>query len=531
MKNKYIYLSALALGLVACEPEFKNEIDGGTYSSGDADFTSYVALGNSLTAGYMDGTVFRTSQQNSFPKMLSEQFAVAGGGEFTQPSYEEDAQNKGGLTLMGNVVGATRMIINAQVGGPQNIAGTPSIEVSNLQQRAYHNMGVPGAKSFHLLAEGYGNIQAVALGKANPYFVRHATSPTATVLGDAMSMNPTFFTNWIGSNDILSYATNGGAQADGQTPALDHNETGNLDSSTYGSNDITNAQVFQMVYANMTNILTSNGAKGVVATIPAVTSIPYFTTVPYNPITAEVINANPQAALLKQLFQFLAQATGGRIQALKTTPGQKNPVLIYDADLTDIGAQITSYANASGNATLMALSAQLGAIYGKARSATSQDLMVLPSSSVIGTVNANSVAPLNVNGVTFPLQNKWVLTVAEQEKVTAAVTQFNSIIRSVAQSKGLAIADMNQILGSLANNDRFNGGLVTEDGQRYFANYFSTENLHTTLFSLDGVHPNAKGYAVITNEIIKVINKHYNAKLPMKDPSSYPGATILVSNN
>src|SRR5690606_11566403 len=112
---------------------------------------------------------------------------------------------------------------------PQNIAGMPTIEISNLQEKAYNNMGVPGAKSFHLLVPGYGNVAGVATGQANPYFVRHATSPTASVLGDAMSMNPTFFINWIGANDILSYATNGGANSDGNSPATDHNQTGNID--------------------------------------------------------------------------------------------------------------------------------------------------------------------------------------------------------------------------------------------------------------------------------------------------------------
>ena len=74
------------------------------------------------------------------------------------------------------------------------------------------------------------------------------------------------------------------------------------------------------------------------------------------------------------------------------------------------------------------------------------------------------------------------------------------------------------------------GGLRIEDGTIYTANYFSSATASTVLFSLDGVHPNAKGYAVITNEIIKVINRHYNANLPFVYASSFPGATILRTN-
>ena len=47
----------------------------------------------------------------------------------------------------------------------------------------------------------------------NPYYARFATAPgTSTVLGDALAVNPTFFTFWLGNNDILGYAAGGGAE-------------------------------------------------------------------------------------------------------------------------------------------------------------------------------------------------------------------------------------------------------------------------------------------------------------------------------
>ena len=68
-------------------------------------------------------------------------------------------------------------------------------------------MGVPGAKSFHLLFDGYGNPANLATATANPYFVRMASSTTATMLGDAMAQSPSFFTlSEIGGNDVLGYA-------------------------------------------------------------------------------------------------------------------------------------------------------------------------------------------------------------------------------------------------------------------------------------------------------------------------------------
>ena len=94
MKNKFIYLAVLAAGFASCEPEFENEVNA-NYTSGDADFSTYVAVGNSLTAGYMDGTVSRVGQTYSFPNLLAQKFALVGGGEFTQPSYADDVNNLG----------------------------------------------------------------------------------------------------------------------------------------------------------------------------------------------------------------------------------------------------------------------------------------------------------------------------------------------------------------------------------------------------------------------------------------------------
>jgi lysophospholipase L1-like esterase len=520
MKNKFIYLAIIAAGFASCEPEFENEV-GANYSSGEADFTSYVAIGNSLTAGYMDGTVSRVGQTYSYPNLLAQQFALVGGGAFTQPSYADDVNNLGGIQGLTG----TRLVINASVGGVQPIAGTPTITLAP-QATAYNNMGVPGAKSFHLRLPGYGNVAGVALGQANPYFVRHATTPTATVLADAMTKNPTFFTNWIGANDVLSYATNGGAKADGMTPADDHNSTGIMNPLAYGSNDITNSDLFESTYTNIINTLTNGGAKGVVCTIPSVTSIPYFTTVPFAPLSPTALGGATNIATLNaQLYGpldaiFTALGEPNRVNPLSATSA--NPILIFDADAPNRSAQIT--AALSGTLGVPTATA-FGMVFGRARQATAADLIVLPASSVIGSTNTAAPAGININGVTFPMANKWVLTANEKLKVANATASYNASIRSIAATKNLAVADMNSVMTQLVS------GLKIETGQIYTANYFSgsaTEGL--VLFSLDGVHPNARGYAVIANEMIKVINRHYHANLPLHNPSYFPGINIVGSN-
>ncbi|MTG96807.1 hypothetical protein NWE55_09875 [Myroides albus] len=533
MKKRYLLvLPALAL-LASCKPEISDKIDSGTYYPGNADFSTYVAVGNSLTAGFMDGTVYRSGQANSFPSILARQFEVVGGGQFTQPSFDKDINDVGGL-LFGGAVNPgfkTKMIINMSTGGPENIKGQSTLEATEQQKKAYHNAGVPGAKTFHLLSAGYGNPANLALGKANPYFVRTATSENVTVLEDALSLSPTFFSNWIGANDVLSYATSGGE-------GVDQNEKGGLNPGDYGANDITHVGVFQDVYGKITNALTANGAKGVVATIPDVTAIPYFTTVPYNPLTPELIGVDKidqLNGLIGMLKQILAKGgQGDRLQMISKEAA--NPLLIQDKSLADMSALLEMGIKQAVDAGLFPIKlepAQIKLIavsFGQARHATAKDLMLLTSKAEIGASLAQSTGNATIDamlkkGVTFPIGDEFVLNSVEQEKVKNATTQFNLIIKQIAAEKGLAVADMNDILNKAVS------GLRVEDGQIYTADYFKgMGNLNTVMFSLDGVHLNQRGYAFIAAEILRVINRHYDAKIPLVNPAVYPGPTLLPNN-
>ncbi len=83
--RKFIPFAAL-LGLVltGCQPDLENDINP---SKGTADFTTYIAVGNSLTAGVSDVGLTLEGQQNSFPALLAQQFRAVGGGDFCSASF------------------------------------------------------------------------------------------------------------------------------------------------------------------------------------------------------------------------------------------------------------------------------------------------------------------------------------------------------------------------------------------------------------------------------------------------------------
>ena len=496
MKKLLSILFSSTLLMVSCSDDDTTDspviIDGEDYTSGSADFSNYVSVGNSLTAGYSDQALFIEGQTNSFPNMLATKFALAGGGDFSIPFM---ADNLGGATLGGQTILGNRLFLDFSTGSPNPVpvSGTGTTEISTVLSGPFNNMGVPGSKIFHLAAPGYGNVQGVALGLANPYYARFASSSDATIIGDAVAQNPTFFSLWIGSNDILSFALAGGAGED---------QTGNPDPSTYGSNDITDPDVFAYTYNALLQGLTANGAKGVTANIPNVTSLPHFTTVPHNPVpldeaTAAQLNAGFAAYNNGLLyFQSLNLLTADEVakRTISFTAGTSNPVVILDEDLTDL----TAY-----NAALTNM-----------RQATAEDLIVLTARSFIGSVVNNN--PALINGVSVPLEDKWVLTPEEQTMITTATVSYNQTIAALAGQYGLAFFDANSYLEVVATT-----GVGLTDGSTVTSTYATGG-----AFSLDGVHPSPRGYALIANQFTAAINTTFGSNLPDTDPLEYKGLYI-----
>jgi len=500
---KRILISTIAVSAllfnISCDTDFDQDVSSIVVSKGDADFTKYVALGNSLTSGYRDNALYIDGQNESYPSMIAQQMQLAGGGAFKQPMMPN---NTGGFTNLPGFAGK----LNLQVvnGALSPVPSAPAAALDNVTPGGpYQNLGVPGAKSFHLGAAGYGNMAGLATGQANPYYVRFATSGTSSVIGDAVAQAPTFFSLWIGNNDVLSYATSGGTGVD---------QTGNTNPATYGSNDITDPNVFASVISGYVNALTANGAKGVMANIPNVTSIPFFTRVPYNPLTPALLGSNI-TALNSGLYGPLKQAltafgAGDRINLLSATSA--NPLLIVDNSLTNLSAQLTLALTPSlGVQTATAF----GQIYGQARQATSEDLVLLSTSSVIGTPVTGAPASINLNGISYPLANQYILTKTEKNKVLTATAAYNASLKAIATSKGLAFVDANAKMIELSKASG-----IQFDGVKYTATFVTGGT-----FSLDGVHLTGRGYALIANEFIKAINTTYKSTLPMVNVNSYSG--------
>ncbi len=525
MNTQYKWLLLfLIFGCIACESD-DNTTDTSeeiVITSGNADFSKYVAVGNSLTAGFTDGALFIAGQENSLPNILAKQFALAGGGEFTQPLMSDNTGGFlfGGIPMDDGSFGP-RLYFYSDPNpdddfdsGPYPLGIVPDMldfspelpgtEATINIGSSFNNMGVPGAKSFHLLAEGYGNAAGLAVEPplANPYFVRMASSPTASVIGDATNQNPTFFSLWIGNNDVLGYATTGGDDTD----------------------PITDEATFTLSYNSIVASLISEGAKGVAFNIPDVTSIPHFTTVPYAPLDPTNPSFGSQIPTLNENFaglNLVFAALNVPERSITFATDAASPVVIKDESLTDLSGDITTtlinIGVDPGQATIT------GILYGQARPANENDLLVLPSSSIIGEVNPDAITMLtglglsleeagllSVNGVTYPLEDKWVLIPSEQEEITNATTSFNTIIDAAVKEAGLAFVDANAILKE-----------ASENGAQFDEFLLQDDLVFGGAFSLDGIHLTARGYAFIANKAIDEINNTYGSNIPLVKAADY----------
>ncbi|TWI96225.1 GDSL-like lipase/acylhydrolase family protein [Mucilaginibacter frigoritolerans] len=431
--KKHIYIIAGLFLLAACKPEVKTA----QLTHGSANFSRFIAVGNSLTAGYADGGLYLDGQLNSYPSIMAGQMQSVGGGSFNQPLFTSaQANGSGYLQLTGfNADGTpitTPVTTDLAIRGILPVPGFGNVTLYTKYTGDIENYGVPGIKLLNITYAPYGNL--------NGYFERllpnDAPTNTTDYLDFVTAKPFTFFSDWLGNNDALLYATSGGA-----------------------GDVLTDETTFAQLYSLSISKLTATGAKGVVATIPDVTSIPYFNTVTVNAIVAGVQKLNPA------------------VQGI--------------------------YINALVSGTTYA-----------PRLATAKDLIVLTfPTSMIGQLVSTPYGELPYGLTPYsPIDNQYVLDANEIALTQEHVLSFNSTITSIAASKGLAVFDAYTFLNNIKQN-----GLVI-DGLNLNSNYISGG-----LFSLDGVHLTPRGYAIVANEFIKAINSKYGSNIPLANVANYRG--------
>jgi lysophospholipase L1-like esterase len=241
----FAFIAGVVLILSACD-EYNELTAPPPVDSGNADFSRFVTIGNSLTANYQSSSLYQSVQKYSYGKLIADVMAVS----FEQPLVADPGT--GGRLEIESLSPFT-LFTNPNVGVPLNIS----------HPAPYNNLGVPGAFLFDVLnaTNSTDCFTALFAGVENPMFdliLRNSALGIGSQFLQAQALNPTFVTLWIGNNDVLGFATSGGTAPAEPT-----------DVST----------IFAPLYTATGDAIASLGADVVVGNIPDVSTIPFFTTV------------------------------------------------------------------------------------------------------------------------------------------------------------------------------------------------------------------------------------------------------------
>ncbi len=376
---------------------------------GAEHFQDFACIGNSLTAGYMDGGLVMNGQVNSFPQLLAASFG------FTQENWMQPMINFPGIGTSDTgdpslVAGVLRFD-----GASVSLAGvTPLADVQATLLAAalwpvpYNNLGVPGATTLDVTNALDSSTSQVPGNSYFDFILRNPTFGNVNMADQAIALGPKIMTCWIGNNDILGGATSG-------TPVI--------------GVTITPPAAFAVMYTALLDRLTDGVETRhgytpliVVGNVPSIANAPYF--VP------------------KALFDVMA---GGAIPTVEEAVYVRFPALSY-----------------------------LGA------------------------------------GGPLPLPAEYTLTQAEVDEVGTAVTEYNAAIAAeVAARDNVVLYDANAVLAGLDPNTEGAHFLALLGGGLDVATAAAT-----TYFSLDGIHPNNRGYALVANGMIDVINAELGTDVP-----------------
>jgi len=424
MVRKIVIVLFVSGFAASCKPKY----EAPELTAGEINPARFVMIGGCQTAGYMDDALTDYGQENSLANMIAGQLSEVGGGAFYQPLVSGSSV---GISMTG--LSVLQLGYKTDCEGATSLspvrkatAGDGTIWTEQLYSATsnFGNYGIPGARISDLETAGYGS--------SNAFFGRMASGPGASVLGDAIAQNPTFFALNVGLDEVVTYAKSG---ATGAT--------------------LLPKQEFEQVYGTLLSQLTSAGAKGVISTLPDVTQMPYFTTIPYNGLalgTADMDNINLLNGVFNPLGYFFEVGN--------------NPFMIVDSTANTVAV----------------------------RQANPGELLLL--SIPLDSVKCHQM------GVLYPFRDEFVLDQLELNQLRKRIADYNEVIIALAEQYGLALVRADQFYTKLKNSFAYNGANM------------SSKFVSGGAYSLDGIQLNPRGSALLANEYIKAMNSAYKARVP-----------------
>jgi lysophospholipase L1-like esterase len=240
MRLSRIALAVLALPLAAgCSSLVDDQTIGPTGPApGGTNFSTYVALGTSISAGVQSGGINDSTQKQAFPYLLAVAMGLTPNTNWFYP----------GFTAPGCPPPYTNPLTGARVGGGAaddcNLISPFSVPT---RQSFFNNLAVPSIRAAQVL-----KISDLTFPATDTLFLAQFITGSRNPIDILLAAKPTFVTLEIGADDILHAATYG--------------------SATF----LTPLAAFQSQFTALADTIDQTGAKVAVANVPNVTVIPHF---------------------------------------------------------------------------------------------------------------------------------------------------------------------------------------------------------------------------------------------------------------
>lgn len=291
-----------------------------------------------------------------------------------------------------------------------------------------------------------------------------------TQLEQTIALDPSLILLWIGNNDVLGAITSGGNLA-----------------------SITPEDEFIVEYRSLLEALyDETSADIVIANIPDVTEVPFctfsrriFRTVPLLGIES------PVPVIFDSNFNPIDFGDNLFI-----------PILTEESNVVHVlFPAIFAYLSGVGIPDQEALE--------------NMGFSTADAETIVSKILSEGLEPTGI-----PLSENLTLTGFEKTNIQESVSRFNSIISELASEHDTHVVD---ILNAYKQ--------LTSEGVDGYSGDFVLDDALNTAFSLDGIHPNNGGYAIIANLFIETINESLNQEIKFLDTDQFIGQyTDMIQN-
>ncbi|HEX6085112.1 MAG TPA: SGNH/GDSL hydrolase family protein [Thermoanaerobaculia bacterium] len=274
--NRFFRLAAaVAVAALVAVPSFAQR--------GAADFSKFVALGDSYGAGVVSGSLNERHQVWSWPAVIARQV----GYELCQPPVGGPTCFSQPLVTFPGIGPELQLVNLAPTIAPAAGSGVP---VMSNMPGSFNNLSIPGATVGALLTLTGGETPAAGEPTAVS-MARFILRNRGTAVQQAISQHPTFIALWIGGNDALSAVFAG-------TPAV-----------------MTSATDFRTRYEALLSALVAGApdAGMVVGNLPT-QPLPYMMLIP--PVVINPATNQPVPGPNGQPIPLIAELDGGTVGPL-----------------------------------------------------------------------------------------------------------------------------------------------------------------------------------------------------------------------